>query len=93
MEEQTKEYIRYLLAKIKSLYGENLALKTLNRQSPFPQIREQWETVLDELMADPNSKRELDAKFDPHFEQILQSLSDSEAFSVLLRLPTKGLPN
>ena len=46
-----------------------------------------------QLLAEPEPKKELDAKFDPHIEKILQALENREAFAALLRSPTKGLPN
>ncbi len=93
MEDSTKEYVRYLLIRLKELYGENEALKSLFRTSPTQGLRQHWESALARVLQDPEARQALDAKFDPHIEKIMKAFEDEEAISTLLRTPTKGLPN
>ena len=93
MEIETKEYVRHLLNLVKELNGEIYALQTLIHRSSDRDLRINWEVRLKQLLAEPEPKKELDAKFDPHIDKILRTLEDREAFASLLRTPTKGLPN
>jgi hypothetical protein len=93
MEDSNKEYVRYLLIRLKELYGENEALKSLFRTSPNESLRQQWESALAQVLQEPVARQALDAKFDPHIEKIMRALEDQEAISALLQSPTKGLPN
>ena len=93
MEAETKEYVRFLLNLVKELYGQIYGLRTLIHISSDQDLRINWEVNLARLLAEPEPKKELDAKFDPHIDKILRTLEDREAFAALLRTPTKGLPN
>lgn len=93
MQKETEDYIYYLLTKIKELYAENIAFRTMNQTCSIPGIRNTWEETLKSLLENPGGRKELDAKFDPHIQKIMQSLSEREAFAALLRSPTKGLPS
>lgn len=93
MEPETKEYIRYLLELVKGLYGKVYCLQALIQACNDSEMKAKWESRLAELMEMPEPKAALDDKFDSHIAQILKTLEDREAFALLLRSPTKGLPN
>src|SRR5579864_204133 len=93
MEPETKEYVRFLLSLVKELYGKIYGLQTLIEISSDTDLRLNWEVNLAMLLQEPEPKKELDAKFDPHIEKILQALENQEVFAALLQTPTKGLPN
>lgn len=93
MEAETREYIRYLLELIKGLYGKIYSLQALLQSCNDPDMKAKWESRLAELLEMPEPKAALDGKFDSHIAKILKTLEDQEAFAVLLRTPTKGLPN
>ena len=90
---ETREYIHHLLTLVKELYGQIYGLQILIRISSDADLRINWEANLAQLLAEPEPKRELDAKFDPHIAKILHALENQAAFAALLRSPTKGLPN
>jgi integrase len=93
MEQQTKEYIRALLSLIKNIYAENYALRAMNEASPIEGIRKTWEQSLQDILRMPETQQEIDGRFDPQIERIMQLLDDQEAVASLLKLPAKGLPN
>ena len=93
MESATKEYVRFVLNHIKQLWAENEALKTAIKSHRDPQTRIELQSVVQQLLENPDLKKEMEKKFDPHIEKIMKALDDQEAFSALLRTPTKGLPN
>ena len=93
MERQTREYVRALLSLIKTLYAENYALRAMNEASPLSEIRDTWEQSLKEVLEMPETRQEIDNRFDGPIERILELLEDEEAIGALLRTPTKGLPN
>lgn len=93
MEQQTKEYVRSLLLIIKSLYAENYALRAMNQASAIPAIRKTWEEMLKKILEMPETQEELDNRFDPQINKIMQLLDDQEAIAALLKMPTKGLPS
>ena len=93
MEQRTKEYIRSLLSLIKTLYAENYALRAMNQACPIKEIRETWEGSLKDVLEMPETKREIDSRFDMQIERIMELLDSEEAIAALLKMPTKGLPN
>ena len=93
MEVLTKEYVRFMLNHIKELWAENAALKAIFKAHRDLQTRAEWESHLKSLMENPQLKKEIDDKFDPHIEKIMKALDDQEGVAALLRTPTKGLPN
>lgn len=93
MESSTKEYVRFILNHIKQLWAENEALKTSIKSHRDPQTRLELQSVVQQLLDNPDLKKEMDDKFDPHIAKIMKALDDQEAFSALLRTPTKGLPH
>ena len=93
MEPQIKEYVHYLLIRIKELYGEVHALRSLNEQSPAPWVREHWRENLAYTMGIAEYRSALDDMFDSHIQSILAAIENVEEIGKLLRSPTKGLPN
>jgi hypothetical protein len=93
MEQQTKDYIRALLSLIKNLYAENYTLRAMNQASPFSLTRETWQQSLKDILEMPDTQREIDERFDPVIEKIMQLLDDQEAVAGLVQMPGHGLPN
>jgi hypothetical protein len=53
MEDETKEYVRFLLNLIKELHGKIYGLQTLIRISADQNLRINWESHLALLLAEP----------------------------------------
>jgi hypothetical protein len=96
MTDEERKYVRYLLSRIKDLYALHEAYKALIMTSGLPH-RERFAADLEknsiELLALPEIQRELDSKFQRHFEGIEHGLDQIEALEALLKAPIKGLPN
>ena len=96
MTDQERQYVRYLLNRIKRLYAEGEAIKALIRTSDLPdpyQFVRDLEERSAELLARPEIQHELDATFAGRFEEIELGLDQIEALEELLKSPIKGLPN
>ncbi len=92
MEQQTKDYVRYLLGRFKEVYAENLVLKTMFQSANVPGIAKQWELMFLEILNKPETKQAMDEKFNSYFEYILSQLDNNEKIAELMNTPTKGLP-
>jgi hypothetical protein len=78
MEDSTRQYVWFLLNKIKQLYKERSVLEGLLRSLPVESLRTTWEQNYRELLDAPKTQKEIDAKFDEPIAQALRSIDNQE---------------